>query len=92
MNKFLIKNPIISEKSTAMSADGKYVFLVEKRANASEIKKLVKSIYKVDVVRTNVINVPPKPKRYGRNLSMKAGYKKVIVTLKEGQKMDILPN
>ncbi len=88
----MIKNPVISEKSTAMSPDRKYVFLVDKKANAPEIKKLIKNIYKVDVVSTNVINIPPKPKRYGRNFSMKAGYKKIIVTLKEGQKMDILPS
>ncbi len=91
MNKFLIKNPIISEKSTAMSADGKYVFLVQDNANTTEIKKLVEQIYKVEVVNTHVINTRPKPKRYGRNFKLRPGFKKVIVTLKKGQKLDILP-
>lgn len=92
MNKFLIKNPIISEKSTAASADGKYVFLVDDKANSTEVKKLVEHIYKVEVIRTHVINARPKPKRYGRNFKLRPGFKKVIVTLKKGQKLDILPS
>ncbi len=91
MNKFLIKNPIISEKSTAMSADGKYVFLVDDKANTVEIKKLVEQMYKVQVINTHAVNARPKPKRYGRNMTLRPGYKKIIVTLKKGQKLDILP-
>lgn len=92
MNKFLIKNPIISEKSTAMSAENKYVFLVDDAATVSEVGKAVEKLYKVDVIKTNVINTSPKPRRIGRNLTMKPGYKKVILTLKRGQKLDILPS
>lgn len=91
MNKFLIKNPVISEKSTAMSAFGKYVFLVDSAANATEVKKLVEQMYKVKVVDTHVVNARPKPKRYGRNFKLRPGFKKIIVTLKKGQKLDILP-
>jgi len=92
MNKFLVKNPIVTEKATAMSQDGKYVFLVVKEANKSEVKKVIEATYKVHVVDTNVINTRPKPRRVGRNISMKPGYKKIIVTLKEGEKLDILPH
>lgn len=92
MNKFLIKNPVISEKSTALAVLGKYVFLVEKDTNAIELKKLVQSLYKVNVIKTHIVNVPEKPKRFGRYMTMRPGYKKIIVTLKKGQKIDILPN
>lgn len=91
MNKFLVKNPIISEKALSLSKLRKYIFLVDRGANVSEIKKVVESIYSVKVVKTNVINVKSKPKRLGYVFGEKPGYKKVIVTLKEGQKLDILP-
>jgi len=92
VNKFLIKNPLITEKSTALSEIGQYVFLVDKNANAPEIKKAIAKIYKVDVEDVRVINVKPKPRRYGNTAGLKAGYKKAIVQLKAGQKLDILPH
>lgn len=91
MNKFLIKNPIITEKAISGGALGKYVFLVDKKATASEIKKLVEAQYNVKVEKTNVVNVKPKTKRLGRSIGVKPGYKKITVTLKKGQKLDILP-
>ena len=60
---------------------GKYVFLVENGANKSEIKKALEEIYKVKVVKVNTINARPNPHRY----------KKAVVTLQSGQKLDILP-
>lgn len=91
MNKFLIKNPIISEKAVDFSRLGKYAFLVDEKASVSEIKKIVESQYHVNVIKTNTINVKPKIKMHGRSKGVKPGYKKVIVTLKKGQKLDILP-
>lgn len=92
MDKFLIKNAIISEKAMAMSALGKYIFLVDGKATEPEIKKAIEGIYKVGVVKVNVINTKPKPKRLGRSVYMRPGFRKAIVTLKEGQKLDILPH
>jgi len=92
MNKFLIKNPIISEKATDISAFGKYIFLVDRRATKPEIKKTVQAIYKVVVEDVNVINIRPKARRLGRTLGTKPGYKKAIVTLKKGQTLDVLPH
>ncbi len=92
MNKYLIKNPIISERATQMSSLGKYVFLVAKEATKPEVKKAVEGIYKVDVEKVHVINTRPKPKKSGRYVGEKPGYRKAIVTLKEGQKLDILPH
>jgi len=90
-NKFLIKNPIITEKAIRGSELGKYGFLVDAKATVSELKKAVEAQYNVKVEKTNVINVKPKSRRLGRTAGVKPGYKKIIVTLKKGQKLDILP-
>jgi large subunit ribosomal protein L23 len=90
-DKFLIKSPIITEKATVLSGLGKYVFLVDQKATAPEIRKALKIIYNVDAVKVNIINVKPKPKNWGRIPRMKSGYKKAVITLKKGQKLDILP-
>ena len=92
MNKFLVKHPIISEKAHNISALGKYIFLVDKKANAPEVKKVIENVYKVNVIKLNVLNVKPKKRRLGRSVGTKPGYKKIIVTLKEGQKLDVLPH
>ena len=89
--QFLIKNPIVTEKSSMLSANGKYVFLVDKDASASEVKKMVESNYKVKVVKTNVINVKGKKKRLGASVGFRPGYKKIVFTLQKGQKLDIIP-
>lgn len=92
MNKFLIQRPIITEKAHDMSALGKYVFLVASDANRPEVKKVIEREYKVHVVKLNVINTSSKPRRVGRNIGVKPGYKKIIVTLREGEKLDVLPH
>lgn len=87
---FLIKKPWITEKSTGLSAVGKYVFLVQPKASKPEIKKAVKEVYKVDAVAVNIVNRPPKRKRFGSTMKGLTGaYRKAIVTLKKGQKIDI---
>ena len=90
-SKYLIKNPIITEKVTMNSQLGQYAFLVGDSANKSEVKKAIEEIYKVKVEGVNVINVKSKKRRLGRTIGIRPGYKKAIVTLKAGQKLDILP-
>jgi len=90
-DKFLLKNPIVTEKTTDLGKSGKYVFLVDKNATATEAKKIVENIYNVKVVNTNVINVKSKKRRLGVSVGVKPGYKKIIMTLKEGQKLDTMP-
>lgn len=81
-NNFIIKKPWISEKSTEESNMGKYVFLVFPKANSHEVKIAIESIYKVHVVKVNILNKVYKGKRT----------KKAIVTLREGEKIDIVPH
>lgn len=90
-NKFLIKNPIITEKAIRGGELGKYCFLVDQKAVSNEVKKAVEAQYNVKVIKTNVINVKSKTRRLGRSMGVKPGYKKIIMTLKKGQKLDILP-
>ena len=76
-----------------MASLGKYMFLVEDAANKPEVKKAIEAIYKVKVTNVQIINTLPKPRRgYGRFPGVQSGYKKAIITLKGGQKLDVLPN
>ena len=88
-NEFLIKKPHITEKSTELNKIGKYVFIVEPSATKNEIKKALKKIYGVDVVNIQTVSRSPKKKRFKNVRGVQMGYKKAIVTLKEGQKIDI---
>lgn len=87
---FLIQKPWVTEKSTDLAARGQYVFIVQPHATKQEIKKAMKEIYKVDAVAVNIVNRPPKRKQFrGGIKGAQEGYRKAIVTLKTGQKIDI---
>ncbi len=88
-NSFIIKRPHITERSGGLNAIGKYVFMVKPGSAKPEIKKAVEEIYKVNVVAVNVINRPAKTKRFRMVKGRQEGYRKAIVTLKEGQKIDL---
>jgi large subunit ribosomal protein L23 len=90
--KLLIKQVWITEKSSDLSGSGKYVFVVEKSANKPEIKKAIESIYSVKVESVNVVNSKGKSKRLGRTMGKTSSYKKAIVSLKKGQKIDVMPS
>lgn len=83
----LIK-PMITEKTTELMAEGKYVFKVAKNANKIEIAKAVKEIFNVKVEKVNTVNVKGKTKRIGRTSGKRADYKKAIVKLAEGSTIE----
>ena len=88
-NTSLIKKPWITEKATASALANQYIFLVHRDAAKPEVKKAIHALYKVDVVAVNMVNRPAKSKRFGGNRKgVKEGYRKAIVTIKEGQKID----
>lgn len=89
--KEILKRNWITEKSTALANFGKYVFLVDKKANKPETTKFIEATYKVKVKDINMINIKGKTKRLGRNIGKVPGFKKAIVTLKEGHKIDTMP-
>ena len=84
-----IISPIITEKSTNLGALNKLSFKVSQNANKSKIKKSIEAIYKVNVIKINTVNFKGKYKFVRGRLAKGAGYKKAIVTLKEGQTIDL---
>ncbi len=85
----VVKEPHISEKSTILGEKNKYVFKVQSDANKLEIKKAVEGIYGVNVLSISTINIPKKKRRLGRTQGFKKAYRKAVVTLKEGQKIEL---
>jgi len=84
-----IRSPIITEKATILSEQNKTVFKVDKKATKKTIKKNIEKLFKVNVVKVNVINRKAKLKIKQGKKSYRSGYKKAIVTLKKGQSIDL---
>ena len=84
-----IRHPIITEKATILSEQNKTVFKVHEKANKKTIKKNIEKLFKVNVVKVNIINTKTKKKIKQGKLSKKPGYKKAIITLKKGQSIDL---
>jgi large subunit ribosomal protein L23 len=87
----LVKQAWITEKAGDLSGLRKYVFIVDKKANKSAVKKVIESIYSVKAKDVNIVNTKGKSKRLGRSMGKTSAFKKAIVTLKEGNKIDIMP-
>lgn len=85
----VIKRPIISEKASALAEVGnRYVFEVAPAANKTEIKNAVQSLFKVKVEGVRTLVMQGKEKRVGRFLTKQTAWKKAIVTLAQGNKID----
>ncbi|OGY41400.1 MAG: 50S ribosomal protein L23 [Candidatus Buchananbacteria bacterium RBG_13_36_9] len=84
----LIK-PLITEKATHLVTQNKYSFAVAKSVNKNEVKKAIEGLYGVEPIDINIINVRGKFVRYGRTFGKKKNWKKAIITLKPGDKIDI---
>ena len=89
MDLNLIKKPVITEKSTANAQFNKYIFEVRKDANKTNIKKTIEDIYKVKVQKLNSLNVKSKPKVFKGQRGTISELKRIIVTLKEGNTIDM---
>jgi large subunit ribosomal protein L23 len=89
----VLHRPIVTEKSNFLSSKlGQYVFEVALEANKAEIKEAVETLFDVSVVKVNVLNSPAKRTRRLRNrrlLVRRSGYKKAVVTLASGQRIDL---
>jgi len=85
----VLRRPLITEKNTALQAEGKYVFEVAGGANKHQIKQAVEKAYKVDVTAVNVMTVPGKKLRLRRQEVLTRSWKKAIVTLKPGDKIEL---
>lgn len=87
----VLEAPHVTEKASALIEENKYVFKVLPGVNKVEIKKAVEDLYGVDVIKVRIINVPKRQRRLGKQKGWRKGYKKAIVKIKKGQKIEILP-
>ena len=85
----IIIKPVVTEKSVDLMQENKYCFRVAKDANKIEIKNAIEEIFKVSVVSVNTVNVHGKMKRMGRTQGKTASWKKAIVTLREGDSIEV---
>ena len=85
----ILVRPIITEKNTMLNDQGKYTFEVLQDANKIEIKRAVDEIFNVGVTGVNVVNVTGKLRRMGRHSGMTRSWKKAIVTLAPGQRIEL---
>ena len=84
-----IISPVVTEKSTNLSEQNKIVFKVSNKLNKTILKKNIEKIFKVNVIKVNIINKQPR-KKIARGKKVKIqGYKKAIITLKKGQNIDL---
>ena len=84
-----ILSPVITEKATLLSEQNKVVFRVAGDASKDEIAAAVEALFKVNVTKVNTINVKGKTKRFRGIVGRRSDVKKAIVTLAEGQSIDI---
>lgn len=85
----VIIEPVVSEKSYALLDAGRYTFVVHPTANKTEIKQAVESIFNVKVANVNTLNRQGKRKRFGLTFGQRKSTKRAIVTLAEGDEIDI---
>lgn len=85
----LVASPRASEKAAIMASKGTYVFNVPTSANKLEVRKAVEKQFKVSVVRVNMLRGEGKVVRRGRVMGRRSSWKKALVTLKAGEKLDL---
>jgi len=85
----VIIEPVVSEKSYALMADGKYTFRVDARAHKTQIRHAVEQVFDVGVTEVRTIKVPSKPKRRGLHRGRTRSWKKAIVQLAPGDRIEL---
>jgi large subunit ribosomal protein L23 len=81
--------PVVSEKSYSLIEDNKYSFRVHPKAHKTQIRQAVEELFDVKVEGVNIVKVQPKPKRRGFHRGQKPGWKKAVVQLREGDRIEI---
>jgi large subunit ribosomal protein L23 len=84
----LIKQPLITEKTTKMMEENKYCFLVDPKANKNQIRQAVEQIFNVKVKAVNTFNLLGKVKKMGRHEGRRPSWKRAIVTLEKGSRIE----
>ena len=86
----VLEKPMITEKSTILQESGKYTFRVAPKANKVQVKEAVEMSFDVTVVDVNITKTHGKRKRYGSRMTKKPDIKKAIVTLAEGNRINLI--
>ena len=84
----VLRRPLITEKTTLLQGQNRYAFEVARKAAKHQIKESVETAFKVKVVGVNVMTVPGKLRRVGRRQVMTPSWKKAVVTLEPGHKIE----
>ena len=84
----LIKRPVITEKTTKLMEENKYCFMVDPKANKTQIKQAIETIFNVKVEAVNTTNILGKMKRMGKYMGRRPNWKRAIVTLQKGSRIE----
>jgi len=87
----LLKSPHVTEKAADLTKKNQYIFKVFPKANKVQIKKAIEALYGINVISVKIINVSPKKRKLGKISGWRKRYKKAIIKIKEGQKIEVLP-
>ena len=85
----IVKYPIITDKATRLLENNQYSFVVDRYSDKIEIKEAIESLFDVKVIKVNTCRLPRKKKRVGQYIGWKPQYKKAIVTLLEGDVINL---
>lgn len=85
----VIIRPLVTEKTTQLAEAHKYTFEVKQGVNKIEVKQAIEELFKVNVTKVNIINVRKKERKVGKYAGFRAAVKKAVVTLAEGQTLDV---
>jgi large subunit ribosomal protein L23 len=85
----VLLRPLVTEKSTVLTSQDKYVFEVDPRANKSQIREAVELAFNVRVADVNTMMMKGKPRRFGRRIVNRPDWKKAVVTLVPGDKIEL---
>ena len=88
-NAQIIKYPIITDKATRLLENNQYSFIVDRYSNKIVIKSAIEYLFNVKVIKINTCNLPKKKKRVGKYIGWKPQYKKAIVTLSDGDLINL---
>lgn len=84
----VLRRPLDTEKTRRQAAEGQYTFEVDPRANKLQVKQAVETVFGVNVLSVNIMNMPGKRRRFGRHLGRTPSWKKAVVTIAPGQRIE----
>ncbi len=87
----ILTAPHVTEKAGLLAEQGSYIFRTSPFSNKHEIKQAVQDLYGVSVEKVRIVNIPRKARRVGRNEGFRPGFKKAMVKLAKGEKIEIMP-